>query len=198
MSLDTSLSLLPVHKKEIEKALDVLSKNRFEGLAMERLTNLVKSCPKELLPILAMSFDVDIEGFSEKESRKLIESAFELHFYSGTHYAVEKALLSVFSSAKIKRAWEDPTLRAHEFDVVNIIAPDSDIIDAKKIEVMKKVIGKVKSARDLLRHMQIEFPDFFAKIVEITGVGMRVDLDVPLVVQPNAKEHVVAAAFWKI
>lgn len=95
------MSLLPNHKSKLDKLLDELFGLRLGGLDISVIDTLANSCPVSLLPILATSFDVDIDGLNETNARWLIKNAFKIHFYSGSFYAVKKAVQSVDSGAII-------------------------------------------------------------------------------------------------
>ena len=86
------MSLLPNHKSKFDKKFDLLFGVRLDGLDLSAINTLASSCPARLLPILAQSYDVNIEGLSEEAIRELIKNAFEIHFYSGTFYAMKKAV----------------------------------------------------------------------------------------------------------
>nr|DAR66824.1 MAG TPA: tail protein [Caudoviricetes sp.] len=96
------MSLLPSHKSKFDKKLDEFFGARLDSLDLSVINTLASSCPARLLPILAQSFDVDIESLSESATRELIKNAFEIHFYSGTFYSLNKALKSFYSQCKIK------------------------------------------------------------------------------------------------
>lgn len=100
------MSLLPNHKSKFDKKIDEFIGLRFEGLDLGAIDTLASSCPKSLLPILAASFDVDIDGLSQSEARELIKNAFEIHYYSGTFYSLNKALSALYADAKVKE-WFD-------------------------------------------------------------------------------------------
>ncbi|MBE3022941.1 phage tail protein I [Campylobacter sp. 7477a] len=96
------MSLLPSHKSKFDKKLDDLFALKLENLDLSVINTLASSCPERLLPILAQSFDADIDGLSEAAARELIKNAFEIHFYSGTFYSLNKALKSFYPQCKIK------------------------------------------------------------------------------------------------
>lgn len=100
------MSLLPNHKSKFDKKIDEFIGLRFEGLDLGAIDTLASSCPESLLPILAASFDVDIDGLSQSEARELIKNAFEIHYYSGTFYSLNKALSALYADAKVKE-WFD-------------------------------------------------------------------------------------------
>lgn len=100
------MSLLPNHKSKFDKKFDELFGVRFEDLDIGVINTLASKAPKNLLPVLATSFDVDIDGLNENEARELIKNAFEIHFYSGTFYSLNKALSALYADAKVKE-WFD-------------------------------------------------------------------------------------------
>ena len=100
------MSLLPNHKSKFDKKIDEFIGLRLEGLDLGAIDTLASSCPESLLPILAASFDVDIDGLSQSEARELIKNAFEIHYYSGTFYSLNKALKSLYSDVRVKE-WFD-------------------------------------------------------------------------------------------
>ncbi|MBE2985449.1 phage tail protein [Campylobacter sp. RM9344] len=95
------MTLLPNHKSKFDKKFDELFGIRFDEFDIGVINTLADSCPVSLLPILAASFDVDIEGLSEIAARELIKNAFAIHYYSGTFYAVKKAVQAIDSGALI-------------------------------------------------------------------------------------------------
>lgn len=95
------MSLLPNHKSKFDKKFDELFGVRLDNLDLGAINILADSCPVSLLPILAQSYDVNIEGLGEEAIRELIKNAFEIHFYSGTFYAVKKAVSAYDKDALI-------------------------------------------------------------------------------------------------
>ena len=100
------MSLLPNHKSKFDKKIDEFIGLRFEGLDLGAIDTLASSCPESLLPILAASFDVDIDGLSQSEARELIKNAFEIHYYSGTFYSLNKALNALYSDVRVREWFE--------------------------------------------------------------------------------------------
>ena len=100
------MSLLPNHKSKFDKKFDELFGVRFKDLDIGALNTLANGASKNLLPVLAASFDVDINGLNENEARELIKNAYEIHYYSGTFYSLNKALSALYADAKVKE-WFD-------------------------------------------------------------------------------------------
>ena len=95
------MSILPSGKPKFDKKLDDLFGLSLAGLDIGVINTLADSCPASLLGILADSLDVNIEGLSETVVRLLIKEAFKIHYYSGTFYAVKKAVNAIDSGAII-------------------------------------------------------------------------------------------------
>ena len=95
------MSILPSGKSKFDKKLDDLFGLSLAGLDIGVINTLADSCPASLLGILADSLDVNIEGLSETVVRLLIKEAFKIHYYSGTFYAVKKAVNAIDSGAII-------------------------------------------------------------------------------------------------
>ena len=95
------MSILPSGKPKFDKKLDDLFGLSLAGLDIGVINTLADSCPASLLGILADSLDVNIEGLSETVTRLLIKEAFKIHYYSGTFYAVKKAVNAIDSGAII-------------------------------------------------------------------------------------------------
>lgn len=95
------MSLLPSHKSKFDKKLDELFGVKFDELDIGVINTLAGICPAKLLPILAASFDVDIDGLNEITARKLVKNAFSIHRLSGTAYAVRMAVASIDSGVLV-------------------------------------------------------------------------------------------------
>lgn len=95
------MSLLPNHKSKFDKKFDELFGVRLGDLDIGVINTLADSCPSQLLGILAASFDVRIENLSQSEAIQVVKNAFEIHYYSGTFYSLQKALSAFYDTAKI-------------------------------------------------------------------------------------------------
>ena len=89
------MSILPKHKSKFDKKFDELFGMELGRLDTGVINTLAASCPASLLPILAASLDVDIDGLDENAARGRVKSAFEIHYYSGTAWAVRKAVQAI-------------------------------------------------------------------------------------------------------
>lgn len=94
-------SLLPNHKSDFDKKLDLLFAKRIKDLDTSLVDVLPKSCSKELLNVLAISFDMDISFLDEKEARKLLSEAIKTHYFLGTTYILEDNLKKIFAGCKV-------------------------------------------------------------------------------------------------
>lgn len=108
--------LLPGHKSEFDKKFDEFFGIKFDGLDLSVIDTLADSCPKKLLPVLAASFDVNISALSETSAREMIKDAFRLHYYSGTLYALKKALKAFLGNSEVKE-WFSYAGRPYHFKV---------------------------------------------------------------------------------
>ena len=95
------MSILPIGKPKFDKKLDDLFGVRLDGLDIGTINILAHTAPASILPHLAASFDVDIEGLSEYKARELICRAFEIKRLKGTLYSVRTAVQAVDSGAAI-------------------------------------------------------------------------------------------------
>lgn len=95
------MSILPIGKPKFDKKLDDLFGVHLDGLDIGTINILAHTAPASILPHLAASFDVDIEGLSEYKARELICRAFEIKRLKGTLYSVRTAVQAVDSGAAI-------------------------------------------------------------------------------------------------
>ena len=95
------MSILPSGKSKFDKKLDDLFGLSLAGPDIGAINILADSCPASLLGILADSLDVNIDELNETGARLLIKEAFKIHYYSGTFYAVKKAVNAIDSGAII-------------------------------------------------------------------------------------------------
>ncbi|MFV0481349.1 MAG: phage tail protein I [Campylobacteraceae bacterium] len=144
-------TILPKHRPLREKTLDILSASRFEGIDIKSLNTLALECPKVLLPHLANSFNVDINGLDENESRELIFDAFKIHFFSGTPYSLKVALRSVFENTTIKE-WFEYGGEPYYF---NVDIDSTKGVSQNTYKRIDKTIDKYKNVRSVLESVRI-------------------------------------------
>ena len=140
------MSLLPNHKTKFDKKLDEFFGVRLNGLDIGVINTLADSCPSSLLPLLAQSFDVDINGLDETDARYLIKSAFEIHYYSGTFYSLNRALKALYSNTNIKE-WHEYGGAAYHFKL-EFEASDKGI-DFKTLAKSDEIINAYKNVRSV-------------------------------------------------
>ncbi|MBE2986656.1 phage tail protein [Campylobacter sp. RM12920] len=95
------MSLLPKHKSKFDKRLDEFFGEQLAGLDLGVINTLADSCPAGLLPILAASFDVNIQNLGEVAARGLIKKSFEIHHKNGTAWAVREVVKAYDAGALI-------------------------------------------------------------------------------------------------
>jgi len=98
---DNFKTLLPKHEEQKLKDLDFLGADVVSRIDLKNFTLLPSDTPVNLLPRLALMYDVNIEGLSEKEQRKLIEKSFDIHRHLGTAYALKEALKVISVDAEV-------------------------------------------------------------------------------------------------
>ncbi|MDR0580203.1 MAG: phage tail protein I [Campylobacteraceae bacterium] len=143
------VTLLPAHKTAVQKALDILSGERFEALNLSVISILPKTCPKEILPHLAESFDVDILGLNEQQTRELLQDAFQIHYYAGTPYSIKRALAIVFKHAGIQE-WQEYEGDPYYFRVTVESNPDITGITQQLLDRLVQTAKRYKNARSLI------------------------------------------------
>jgi phage tail P2-like protein len=142
-------TILPAHKTAVQKTLDTLSGERFESLDISVISILPLTCPKEILPHLAESFDVDINGLDEAQTRGLLQDAFQIHYYAGTPYSIKRALAIVFQHANIEE-WHEYEGDEYYFRVTVESNPDATGITQTLLDKLVKTANRYKNARSLI------------------------------------------------
>ena len=140
------MSLLPSHKSKFDKKLDDLFALKLENLDLSVINTLASSCPARLLPILAQSFDADIDGLSEAAARELIKNAFEIHFYSGTFYSLNKALKAFYSQCEIKE-WHEYGGEPYHFKLE--LEASNQGIDKESLTKTDEIVNVYKNVRSV-------------------------------------------------
>ncbi|PPB54987.1 phage tail protein I [Campylobacter hyointestinalis] len=140
------MSLLPNHKSKFDKKIDELFGIGLDSLDISVIDTLSSSCPKQLLPVLAASFDVDIDTLSEVAAHELIKNAFEIHYYSGTFYSLQKALSSFFDTAKVYE-WFSYGGKPYHFKLE--LEASNQGIDKESLIKMDKIVNAYKNVRSV-------------------------------------------------
>ena len=119
------MSILPPNATETDIAVANLFLNKL-NIDNSNISILPLTAKAEILPHLAVMFDVDISNLEESEARIYIHNALEIHKYKGTVYAVKKAINTVFEIAELVE-WFDRDLAAGLFDVDISVTTDLSI-----------------------------------------------------------------------
>ncbi|MDY6120434.1 MAG: phage tail protein I [Campylobacter sputorum] len=166
--------LLPNHKSLFDKKFDKLFGTRLDNLDISVINTLAKTCPKQLLPILAVSFDVNIDGLDEKSTRELIANAFKIHYYEGTLYSLKKALKSYFGDSEITE-WFEYNGKPYHFKV-NLEATKTGL-DENTLKRIDKIINDYKNVRSVLESIDIKLTSHCEEtngIATISGENIEV------------------------
>ena len=158
------MSLLPNHKSKFDNKFEELFGVRFEDLDIGVINTLASKAPKNLLPVLSASFDVDIDGLNENEARELIKNAFEIHYYSGTFYSLNKALKALYSDVRVREWFEykgepyhfkleldasknglSPQILKRSDELINKYKNVRSVYDGASISISAKAIAKAYS-----------------------------------------------------
>ena len=142
------MTMLPGHKSKFDKKFDEFFDVRLNELDLGSINILATSCPTPLLPILADSFDVDIDGLGEDSARKLIKNAFEIHYYSGTFYSLNKALRSFYTDIRILE-WFSYGGEPYHFRVEIDLKDDST--DETRYKKLDTLIEQYKNVRSVFK-----------------------------------------------
>jgi phage tail P2-like protein len=166
---------------------------------LERKVNL-STLPLEanvsLLPHLAVSYDVDITGLTEDEARKYLHSAFEIHRYKGTVYAVKKAIEVMFDSGELVESFDDDALSGGDFDVkVTLDVDFSKVYHLERFKKARELIYSAKNVRSHLNRFAIALPQsklLYGVGVELTQmIGLSSSIDITTKKQVHVKEGII-------
>ena len=138
------MTMLPGHKSKFDKKFDEFFDVRLNELDLGSINILATSCPTPLLPILADSFDVD----GEDSARKLIKNAFEIHYYSGTLYSLNKALRSFYADIRILE-WFSYDGEPYCFKVEIDLKDDGT--DETRYKKLDTVVQRYKNVRSVFK-----------------------------------------------
>lgn len=168
------MSILPSHKSEFDKKLDDFFGLELDKFDLSVISNMPYICHKSLLPYLAVSFDVSIDNLDEKDARELIANAFEIHYYSGTPYSLQKALKAFFSDSEIFE-WHEYNGKPYHFKV-NLEASKTGL-DENTLKRIDKIINDYKNVRSVLESIDIKLTSHCEEtngIATISGENIEV------------------------
>ncbi len=181
--------LLPTNQPKLDQdftnlAVDILATD------YSMLEILPMSAKKSVLPHLALMFDVDITGLSEKSARIYIQNALEIHRYKGTVYAVKKAIDAMFDDAELYE-WFDCDLAAGLFDIKVKVKADFEMIyTPAKFRKAKEIINNAKNVRSHLNSFDITLPLMMGAIEKSEAQNLSLELDKTHIVKHNMNANV--------
>lgn len=151
-------SLLPPNESKFQRQMEQVGQKVLDGLDVSKITLNPLTCESFMLPHLAVTLDVSIEGLEEDEARIYLQNAREIKKYGGSVFAVKKAIDSIFDEGKLIQ-WHEGGLKPHLFDVdVKLKAKPSKVYDSAKFEKAKELILEAKNVRSHLNAFRIGFP----------------------------------------
>jgi len=166
-------SLLPNHKPIFDKKLDLFFENRLGSFDLSLINTLPLKCHKKLLPILANSFDINIDCLNEKEARELIH--FNLHLYKGTAYSLSRALNILFKDTKVIE-WFTYGGKPYYFKVE--VKADKTPIRKEFYTRLGKAINEYKNVRSVLEKIVVTTKTDLAKkyaTASLSGESIKVE-----------------------
>lgn len=112
----------------------------------------IDSLNEQLIDYLAVQMHVDEYDDTENldVKRQQVKQSFLLHRLKGTKYAVQKAVSTVYQSAKVEE-WPEYSGEPYHFRVTGITAPMTEI---KNINKLVRLINAYKNTRSWLDYVQ--------------------------------------------
>ena len=132
------MSLLPAYMSGLWKCYEQMHKEDLESIDLALLSVDPLTCHISVLPFLAWEADININGFTEEQLRKIIEKVFETSRYAGSVYSIKNILNSLGNLEFIEYFSENP----YVFNVKMLL--DSDIPSINKYVYL---IEKYKNIR---------------------------------------------------
>lgn len=112
----------------------------------------IDSLNEQLIDYLAVQMHVDEYDDTENldVKRQQVKQSFLLHRLKGTKYAVQKAVSTVYQSAKVEE-WSEYSGEPYHFRVTGITAPMNE---TKTINKLARLINAYKNTRSWLDYVQ--------------------------------------------
>lgn len=112
----------------------------------------IDSLNEQLIDYLAVQMNVDEYDDTENldVKRQQVKQSFLLHRLKGTKYAVQKAVSTVYQSAKVEE-WPEYSGEPYHFRVTGITAPMNE---TKTINKLVRLINAYKNTRSWLDYVQ--------------------------------------------
>lgn len=190
-------SLLPLNSSTKEHAIDLVAEKKldidFAPVNFDPLT-----CDTKFLPFLAYENRVNIDGLTEQQSRTLIKNAPEIHEYEGTIFAVETALLSMFSSAEVVNQNQTPE-RVWEFDAQVNLPTDANVtFTARSFTIARRLVNDAKNGHTRFINFDIGMPDIETTIFDTTATTLAIDFSSELQMHGNVQSCIQTAIKWDL
>jgi len=132
------MSLLPAYMSELWKCYEEMRRVDMIALDPSLVSTDPLTCHISVLPFLAWESDVNIDGFNDEQSRKVISKAIESSRFSGSIYAL-KNILDSLGNLELTEYFSD---NPYVFNVKMLL--DSDIPSINKYAYL---VEKYKNAR---------------------------------------------------
>jgi phage tail P2-like protein len=133
-------TLLPSHRPEIEKAIDVVAGERFEALPITDIDTNPETCHESILWVLAASFNVDISGLDIAQARRLVASGFVISRHRGTVYAVKKAIAAFHTEGELIEYPDKPY-------IFGVKIPAELIAEISQQQILCRLLDSAKNVR---------------------------------------------------
>ncbi len=153
----TEKSLLPANESNTLKSISLKYGKQLGEIPLEKLSILPtgeKPAVKEMLPVLAAMFDVDISGLKEQSARKIIHNGLLSHRHKGTKWAVESNLKAVWNNAKVVE-WFEYGGTPYTFNI-EVDVRDGEITP-QVIEDIKSSVENSKNVRSIIDKLMVSY-----------------------------------------
>lgn len=146
-------SLLPSNESQFLRFLELLGRKSLQDCNLKSIDILPKSTPSEILPQLALMFDIDITNLNEEEARKLLSNAILMHKNAGTPKVLKTALNAVFKEVEIKE-WFAYAGTPFTFRVK--VSEPTKSFDERTLALLDYLIEEYKNVRSVLEAVELE------------------------------------------
>lgn len=143
------MTILPNHKSKIDKNLDEIFELRLKDLDLSVINTLAKTAPRNLLPHLAASFDIQTNFTNENVIRELLLNAFTIK--KGTVQSLKTALKNFFSDANIEE-WFSYGGKPYYFKVKVLL----NNIEFNAWNELENIVQTYKNVRSILESIEVE------------------------------------------
>jgi len=180
-------SLLPHNATAQERALEaVVGPPLFTKAPLREIWDPDR-CPAELLPWLAFAMSVDEwdPTWPEDAKREVIKQSFQVHQRKGTVGSVRRAVETVFGSARLVEARDDPGLHPFEFAIQ--LSPGT-WLQQKSYQDVVRIVDAVKPVRSRLSAIRVTrsaVTTFYKATALHSGTHLRVGIRFGLEVAPT-------------